>query len=217
MRKKALILGNGDNPGKNAINRLTKMGFDTIVCADGGADTAKELKVIPQYIIGDLDSVSPKTLKYFDGKTTVVIYKRQEDTDVEKCIKFIMQKKFTELVLTGCTGSRLDHTLTNISIALKYIDRLRLYLIHQDSVMQGVTGTVLFKSVPGETISVFGIGKETIISSSGLQYPITNQQVSLGEFESQSNVAIGKKFALNIENGKAIVVRDYENWVKCYK
>ena len=46
-------------------NRLLSIsfnkGFTTIICADGGANSAQKIGIIPDYIIGDLDSLTKVT------------------------------------------------------------------------------------------------------------------------------------------------------------
>ena len=57
MHKTALILGNGEPPSRELLNQL--IGGDTLLlCADGGADTARRYNLVPDYIVGDLDSIS---------------------------------------------------------------------------------------------------------------------------------------------------------------
>ena len=78
---------------KKLSNILQHKGFSTIICADGGANSAKKIGITPDFIIGDFDSVDSGTLKYFKSKSTIIQIKRQNDTDVEKCLKFAIREK----------------------------------------------------------------------------------------------------------------------------
>ena len=62
--KKCIIIANGKSPTRRVVEYFFKKGFNTIICADGGANSAKKIGVIPDFIIGDLDSVENKVLKY---------------------------------------------------------------------------------------------------------------------------------------------------------
>ncbi|MCK7517698.1 MAG: hypothetical protein MZV64_08270 [Ignavibacteriales bacterium] len=54
--KKCLIIANGKSPTKKVVEYFYSKGFNTIICADGGANSARKLGIIPDFIIGDLDS-----------------------------------------------------------------------------------------------------------------------------------------------------------------
>jgi thiamine pyrophosphokinase len=40
-------------------------GSDLIICADGGANYAHEMGLIPAYIVGDMDSIRPEVKEFF--------------------------------------------------------------------------------------------------------------------------------------------------------
>ncbi len=68
--RNALVICNGEVLVKKAIAPLLqKSSF--IVCADGGANKARELGIRPDVIIGDLDSISPATAKLFSNVKTI--------------------------------------------------------------------------------------------------------------------------------------------------
>jgi thiamine pyrophosphokinase len=208
--KKCIILANGHPPLKPVFQYLKNAGYSTLICADGGANTAMLYKLVPDYIIGDLDSISPKALNYFANKSRIIKIKRQNDTDVEKCLKFAIRKRFTEAILLGATGDRLDHSFCNLGIVLKFSNRIRITVIHQKSLLKTYSGNVTIKTVPGEVISVYGIKEKTIILSHGLKYPLRNISLPFGERESTSNITISEEVKLKIKNGNVFVVRDFQ-------
>ncbi|MEZ4823951.1 MAG: hypothetical protein R2942_16725 [Ignavibacteria bacterium] len=59
-----LIFLNGDPPSRKVINNYFKES-NYIIAADGGADYLKTENIIPDLIIGDLDSVKKRTLAFF--------------------------------------------------------------------------------------------------------------------------------------------------------
>ncbi|MCH9028418.1 MAG: thiamine diphosphokinase, partial [Bacteroidetes bacterium] len=63
--KKCIILANGKSPRKSVITFFQKNGFDTLLCADSGADSTLRLGLTPDFIIGDLDSISKEAIKKF--------------------------------------------------------------------------------------------------------------------------------------------------------
>jgi len=207
--KKCIILANGKPPKKNVIQFLLKYNYSTLICADGGANKAKKLNLIPDFIIGDLDSIKESTLKFYQDKSKIIKLKRQNDTDVEKCLKYAIQKRFEEAILSGVTGDRLDHTFCNLGIVIKFFNKIKLKVIAEESLLAPYTGKVELKTFPGEIISLYGFDKKTRISSKDLKYPLKNTILPFGERESTSNVALSEKVFLEITGGVIFVVRNF--------
>jgi len=212
--KKAIIIANGDAPKKRQIKYLQSIGYQKIICADGGANSARKLNVIPDLIIGDLDSISKENYKFFKKKTKIIHYKRQNDTDVEKALKYLIGKGFNKVILLGSTGNRLDHTICNLGIVIKYFSKIKISILHGNSFLQAYNKNIELKTIVGETISLYGFDDKTKIKSIGLKYPLNNISLPFGEKESTSNVAIGKKVKLKIMGGIIFVIRDFKTMRK---
>lgn len=208
--KKCIILANGTPPPKNVFNYLHKAGYETLICADGGANSAVKYDLLPDYIIGDLDSIKPETYDYYFERTKIIQIKRQNDTDVEKCLKFAIKQKYDVAVLLGATGNRLDHSLCNLGIVLKFYDTIKISIIHEESILKPYSGTISLKTFRGETISLYGFDGKTKITSVGLKYKLNNTSLPFGKKESTSNVANGEEVTLKIKNGVAFVVRSFK-------
>lgn len=208
--KNAIVLANGQAPSKTVFKYLANAGYDYLICADGGANSAYKLGIIPDVIVGDFDSINHDVLKLFKSKSEIVKIVRQNDTDVEKCLKYCIKKKIKEVILTGATGDRLDHSFCNLGIVLKYFHKIKIKIIHQKSVLSAQSGLVEFDTVKGETISLYGISDKTRITSSGLKFPLKKTALPFGKRESTSNSASGNKVKLNITGGNIFIVREYD-------
>ena len=207
--KKCLILANGEVPKKSDLIYLQRRGYESLICADGGANSAKIIGLVPDYIIGDLDSAETETLKFFNKKSEIIKYTRQNDTDVEKAIKLAIKLKFTNTILLGATGDRLDHSFCNIGIAVKFNDKIDISILHNKSFLKVYSGNIELKTSPGETISIYGFDHNTRVTSKGLIYPLKKSKLPFGQKESTSNVAKGVNVNLKIENGKMLVIREF--------
>ena len=208
--KKCIILANGKPPHKSVIEYLNKKNYSTLICADGGANSARKLKINPDFIIGDLDSINKTTLSKFKFSSRIIQIKRQNDTDVEKCLKFVIRKKFDEAVLLGVTGNRLDHTLCNIGIVLKFFTRIKLRIIAENSILTPYKGNIELKTNPNETISLYGFDKKTKLSSSDFKYPLINVSLPFGKKESTSNVVLSDCLHIKVKGGIIFIIRDYK-------
>jgi thiamine pyrophosphokinase len=211
---KCIILANGKPPKKSVITFFQKEGYTTLICADGGSNSALKMNIIPDVIIGDLDSISSEALKEFKSVSKIIRLKRQNDTDVEKCLKYAISKKYDEALLVGVTGNRLDHTFCNLGIVLKFYPQINISLIAENSFLKAYRGRVELKTFPGETISLYGILSKTKIFSQGLQYELQNVSLPFGVRESTSNIAKKNLVKLKINKGVIFIIRDINLMIK---
>ena len=212
--KKCMILANGKPPKKSIITFFQRKGYNKLICADGGANSALKMKLIPDIIIGDLDSISSEALKLFKSVSKIIRLKRQNDTDVEKCLKYAINNQYDEALLFGATGNRLDHTFCNLGIVLKFFPQIKISLVAENSFLRAYTGNVELKTFPGETISIYCISAKTKIYSQGLKYELQNISLPFGISESTSNIAITELIKLKITNGNAFIIRDINLLIK---
>lgn len=206
--KKCIILANGKPPSKRAIKYFQNKNYFDLLCADGGGNTALSLNLSPKYIIGDFDSVSALTLKHYSQSTEMIKIKRQSDTDVEKCLKFAVRNHYSEIILMGVTGNRLDHTYNNLGILVKYFSKIDLAIVAENSFLRAYNKNTIIRTLPGEVISIYGLNKSAKIKSVGLKYPLRNISLPFGIKDSTSNVSTDYEVVLKIKNGAIFVIRD---------
>jgi len=207
--KKCIILANGRPPEKAAVKFLYEKGYNYLICADGGADAALKLKLNPNVIIGDFDSVLPDTIKRFMDSAEIIQIKRQSDTDVEKALKFAIKNGFEQAVLLGATGDRLDHSFCNLGIVFKYFGKIEIILVSEQSVLTAHEKSVEINSFSGETISFYGVAENTKVTTKGFKYKLADANIFFGGRESTSNITTGKKARLEIKGGKIILIRNF--------
>ena len=117
-------------------------------------------------------------------------------------------------MLVAGTGDRLDHSLTNMSIVLRYFNKIKINILHQKSVLTPLAGQNIIKTTPGEPVSVFGFNDKTIVTSQGLKYQMMGTELCFGKFDSQSNEATNSQMYLNVENGTVFLIRNFKEWFK---
>ncbi|RYD04225.1 hypothetical protein N752_15385 [Desulforamulus aquiferis] len=112
-----IILANGEIKDYQQYKYLFT-GKEIIICADGGVNHTPELGIIPQLVIGDMDSANPKILEQLELKGAQIMrYPRDKDQmDTELAIAQGISQGATSLTFLGCTGDRLDHTLAAIHL-----------------------------------------------------------------------------------------------------
>ncbi len=201
--KKFIILANGKSPEKKEILPFIRDGY-TLVCADGGANSAYRLEIVPSYIIGDFDSIKPKVKRFYKNFSQFIKIKDQSKTDVEKSLDFIIKKGGKRVVLFGLDGDRTDHMLYNFLLLSEYIDKLDMALIKKGEIINFANGDIEFSSVPEERISVFVIKEPLHVKSKGLKYKISGKNI-----RSISNMALKKRVKLKLKGeGSLVIIRE---------
>ena len=117
---KAVLIGGGNEPSKDILNEELK-DAELLICADGGANCLYKYKIIPQYLLGDFDSINKTILEFYKGKDCCIeIYsKDKEYTDSEICFNKALELNATEITMLGFTGNRLDHFIGNLGLLLR--------------------------------------------------------------------------------------------------
>ncbi len=97
----------GGGPGSATALALAVGKAPCVIAADGGADRAKAIGIVPSTIIGDIDSFS-KVESWQNSDVKMFKIDEQETTDFEKCLYSVSAPVFLGV---GFLGARTDHGL----------------------------------------------------------------------------------------------------------
>ena len=113
------IVCNGQFPRKEYPLYLLRSA-DAVVCCDGALQALEKRGIVPDVVIGDMDSVCGRALKRFPGR--VVRVSEQESNDLTKAFTYVMEgmKGVDTVHILAATGYREDHTLGNLSLLMEY-------------------------------------------------------------------------------------------------
>lgn len=123
---KTLILTGGEINLEFAEEYCREQDFHMVIAVDGGLRAADKLSIIPDYIVGDFDTVSPLLLYKYENMENITIKRFKPDkdyTDTQIAVMKAIEENSFSIHILGGTGSRLDHTLANIQLlqsALEY-------------------------------------------------------------------------------------------------
>jgi len=199
----AVLLCNGEPPSERFLRRLIRCA-DLFVCADGGANAARAMGLKPDIIVGDLDSITPRTLKTF-AHSLVIRVERQDNTDMEKALDFCLHQGVKRVTVTGITGGRMDMTLGNLIALWKYIARIDIMLAGTGWVGFPVMGAAQFRAPRGSIVSILPFGTLRGVTLQGLRYPLRNATIKAGDI-AVSNTSVRARFFVRFGSGKALVI-----------
>lgn len=202
---KTILFLNGDLPSVNTIKKYCRPG-DYIICADGGANGFAKSGIVPNIILGDLDSITKANLNYF-RKKGVEIRKisEQDTTDFEKSLFYILEHNLNNVIVFGAVSSRPDHTLNNFSILKRYYKILDIKMIDKEFEIFYVKNNVSFKSEPGKTVSFMAMPVAKGISTIGLKYALKDETLEFGIREGTLNKTSAKTINISFKSGNLLL------------
>ncbi|MBO4765036.1 MAG: thiamine diphosphokinase, partial [Bacteroidales bacterium] len=103
-----VILANGEFPSSERTAALLKQA-DRIICCDGAAERLLAAGIVPDLIVGDMDSLPLPLQERFAG--IIRPDKDQETNDLTKAFKAAVDPLPEAIHLLGATGKREDHTM----------------------------------------------------------------------------------------------------------
>src|SRR5262245_32834425 len=113
------LIGNGKIQDHPALIPSIKSHF-CVIAVDGGLIHCDKMSIIPDMILGDLDSSPPEILQ----KYTEVPYRRfpidKNETDMELAVQSIFTPEVEKITLFGALGKRSDHSLANLHLIRRY-------------------------------------------------------------------------------------------------
>lgn len=204
-KKRCTIIGGADIGNYDIIRKYLR-DDDFFVFCDSGLVHMQSLGVQPDLIVGDFDSHPDPQLDV----ETIVLPCEKDDTDTVFAVKEAINRGFTDFLLIGVVGKRLDHTLGNISILL-YLDEIGLTgtIVDDYSKMQIVSGK------PGyirddysyfSLLNISGIAKGIRIENA--KYPLENAEITCQyQYGISNEVLPGKTAKVSVREGKLLLVK----------
>lgn len=140
-----------------------------LVGADGGANVIGAAGLMPEAILGDLDSILDRS--GWEERTRVIHIPEQITTDFQKAL---YSTSAPVTLALGMTGKRLDHTLAALSALHEVAHRRRVILVDETDVALAVSGPFAFDAAPKERISVHPLVPIVFERTEGLYYPMND-------------------------------------------
>lgn len=202
----ALVICNGTPPSDELLNRFWQPA-DVRIAADGGANSLVVRGRIPDYVVGDLDSLSTASRACLRSECLREITD-QDTNDVTKVLQFCEELGVSEVHLLGVQGDRTDHFLACVDACYGKLGKFRMILWNETERMelihQAWEGTVPV----GSTVSLLPLfGAAQGITTRGLRYALVDATLRPGQPPcGVSNVAHEPQVHITIQTGCALLV-----------
>ncbi|WP_294219873.1 thiamine diphosphokinase [uncultured Chryseobacterium sp.] len=202
MKDKALLFINGDAP--ESFPDPEKYGL--VACTDGAFHYLKNLGFPLEkldFVSGDFDSHSGKDEGIYDEK---FIYTPDQDkTDFQKALEIIMEKGFHQVEVLGGSGGEQDHFLGNLTVAFGCKDRMDIKFYDEFSEYYFIPKKITVTAVKGKLISLYPFPSVENITTRGLNWPLTNGNLSITSRIGTRNFAVDDEVSIEYDRGDLLI------------
>lgn len=206
---RVVIFSNGQLSDLEAARALLQEG-DYLIAADGGARHSLALGMLPDMLVGDLDSVDENTLfKLTSARVKIEQYPKEKDeTDLELALSHALRLHPASILIMGALGGRLDQTLANLSLLTD--ERLASIDVRLDD---GVEEAFFCR----EQAEIWGRGGDTVsllpwgcpvegVMTGGLRWSLQGETLNPDRSRGVSNLMLGEAASVVIRSGLLLLV-----------
>ncbi|MFH0802365.1 MAG: thiamine diphosphokinase [bacterium] len=211
--RRVVILAAGKKERAQFYRSFLRSG-DILLCADGGAMEARKIGVVPDAVIGDFDSFEGKIPPSWKATRFLKFPCEKDKTDLELALDEAFDVNPDEILIVGGLGGRLDHSLANILLLSKGLERgVRIRLISEEvEVLLLKRGEARISGKPGELISLIPFSEKVSgIDLEGFRYVMKKGELSFGSTRGISNELAASEGIISIASGLLLVVKFREN------
>ncbi len=199
---RAVIIGGG-NCNRNLKEYI--LSGDFIVCADSGYEWAKELGIVPDLVIGDMDSIVSSIEA---GPEIITAPVQKDETDSMLCVDILAERGFDEMLFFGALGGRIDHSFANITLLLYAAKKgISLKIVHGNTHMFIIDSYAEISGNIGDTFSLFALGGNAGgITTKGLLYPLNNETLYADNPRGVSNELLEPQVSVAVKDGYLLAI-----------
>ena len=213
MSKRIVIVSGGKLEESVCLPILEGQKEGYIIGVDRGLEFLYQHQIMPDYIVGDFDSVKKEVVDYYREETHAGIreYNPVKDaSDTEIAIRLAMTLGGTDLVILGATGGRIDHLWANVQclqIALDAGADARIMDSHNQIRLIDKDITLKKSEAFGPYFSLFPLEMPVDeLSIKGAKYPLQNHFLKPSDSLCVSNEFEEDEVTISFVYGKLILM-----------
>jgi thiamine pyrophosphokinase len=216
----SLIVSNGLIKNPDVIMQLLQNNYNfnnndyLVISADGALKNCIKLKVMPDIIIGDMDSIKlsdKKILKEINQKINYIKFPHDKnESDTQLALDYALKNDIKNIILIGALGKRIDHTMANIfNIASEKFKNPDIKIIDENFEISVLRQSGEIKGTKGNIISIFSLTPYTyFINTKGLKYELKEEKLFFSPIRGISNIFEEDKAVINIKEGCLLLIKE---------
>lgn len=193
---KTLIVGN--RPLNSNVMDLAK--GKLVIAADGGADRLLKHNITPDFVIGDLDSISDKSATKLEE--WLVSNRNIQKTDLEKAVDYAIEKGSTDIQIVGWSGGRIDHTLAALGLAFNP----KIRLTDEKFTVQAVSESETIEGPENTLFSLIAM-PEARVSITGARWNLQHEKLSMGGRGVHNEIGPNGNVIIDCHSGNLLLIQ----------
>ncbi|MCL4378865.1 MAG: thiamine diphosphokinase [Actinobacteria bacterium] len=217
--KKALIVANGSIKDPVLTYKRISMlyGFDIdtlVIAADGGAKNCLSMRISPDIVIGDMDSINISIIKKLNVKEKNIKFistkSEKDESDTQLAVDYAAGRGIKDILIVGAAGDRIDHSLANLLLLSSPVYKgLSIKMLTDDYEIFVSNKSLDITGEPGKLLSIFSLTPFTFfVKTAGLKYRLKNEKLLFSPVRGLSNVFTGKIAKLDISKGTLLLFKE---------
>jgi thiamine pyrophosphokinase len=216
---RVVIFSNGEinNP---ELDRARIKPEDQIYAADGGLHHILAFDLLPDLVVGDLDSIENGLIRRLQSKSIEILQHpaQKDETDLELALRIAVERGADQILVLGGLGGRWDQTMANVLLMTLFnqADHLVRFADGLQELRLLGPGEHQIQGIPGETVSFIPLGGDARgVTTSGLEYALRADTLDYGATRGVSNVLSDPFGKITIEQGSLLYVhfrQEHEDW-----
>ncbi|MCQ4636019.1 thiamine diphosphokinase [Anaerovorax odorimutans] len=177
-----------------------------IICADGGYDHARKAGIVPDFLMGDFDSL---TGRIQSGIEIVTFPSEKDDTDTGLCLQAALDLGYRDILIIGGIGGRFDHAFANIQLMSGIADKVDRIAIKDRKNYCTILrdGQLRLPKKEGQHVSLFSLSENCEgVTISGAKYPLNDYTLTRTFPLGVSNEYEEDHVRICVKNGTLLVV-----------
>ena len=203
---------------------IKSLSYDRLFAVDRGLEYVQDMELVPDYVVGDFDTVDYNVLLAFEeaeGKGKVERHPAKKDeTDTELAVWQAIEEKTERITLLGATGSRLDHVFANIGLLCQTVERgIDMRIVDETNriqILDGLrraTAEIAKKEQLGTYISLIPLTDRVEgVTLEGVAYPVRDFTIVHGSSRTVSNEIVSEKMRITIKKGQVLLIESRDTW-----
>lgn len=186
---------------------------DKVICVDGGARYASSLGIVPDMIVGDMDSINRGVLVKFEKLGSVIkeYPVDKDDTDTALALAEALSVKPEEVIILGALGTRFDHSLANVHLLTAAREQgvhARIVNEYNDISLVSPGERKVIAGELGDLFSLLPLTAEVSgINVTGAKWPLRDALFVLGNPYGISNRLAADRAEVTINSGLLLLIK----------
>lgn len=167
----ALIVLGGDAPGRALLESCMRQA-DLTIAADRGLEAFCNVGLMPDLLLGDMDSVDRGVLERMASHTQIErLPCEKDDTDGVHALDAAIARGAQRITILGALGGRMDHAMANLMLLVRaYRHGVMAEILDEQVRIARVCGEAVLHGAKGDTVSLLPAGEVTGVTLEGFYY-----------------------------------------------